>query len=63
MKTPVKVNTKVILDFIIRMKERYKSSNRGHQLDLNPGLQGVSSQLSSLPTEIYKLIKSEVIYG
>ena len=29
---------------------------------MNPGLQGVSSQLSPLPTEICELIMSEVIY-
>ena len=34
----------------------------GNQPALNPGLQGVSSQLSPLPTEIYNLIMSEVIY-
>ena len=30
---------------------------------MNPGLQGVSSQLSPLSTEICNLIMSEVIYG
>jgi hypothetical protein len=29
---------------------------------LNPGLQGVSSKLSPLPTEFYKVNMSEVIY-
>ena len=38
------------------------SSNKWHQPDLNPGLQGVSSQLSPLPSEIYNLIWSEVKY-
>jgi hypothetical protein len=31
-------------------------------VDLNPGLQGLNSQLSPLPTEIYDLLMSEVIY-
>ena len=52
----------VILVFIIRMKWKYVSSIRGRKPDLNPGLQGVSSQLSPLPTEICNLLFSEVIY-
>ena len=52
----------VILDFIIRMISKYEYSNRGHQPDLNPGLQGVSSQLSTLPTEVCILFMSEVMY-
>ena len=39
-----------------------KNQSWGHQLDLKPGLQGVSSQHSPLPTEIHNLIMSVVIY-
>ena len=52
----------VILDFIICIKQKSETSNRGLQPDLNPGPQWVGSQLSPLPTEICKFIMSEVKY-
>ena len=53
----------VILDFIICIKQKSETSNRGLQPDLNPGLQWVGSQLSPIPTELFNLSLSEVIYG